>query len=495
MEIDWLEGRARVTPEELAIKDSESNEIWTYQNLNSRAINLANHLIEAGVKKGERVALIAPNHICYFDFFFACAKIGAIFVPINWRLSAYEIERVLRDCKPSLIGMVEECQSALLERLTYPHLLIDCEDYQKLLSKPTTDKIFCEVGLEDPLAILYTSGSTGYPKGVVLTHQTVIANAINTVISWNIKKSDITFTSTPMFHTAGLFALIIPILMVGGKVILYKKYEPDSAIKLIHTEECTVVFMVPTMYHSMIHSPLFAEFSFDSIDTFISGGAPCSRQIYQAFIKKGIHFKEAYGMTEAGPNNFFIDPAIAREKIGSVGKPFIFNEVKIVKDDFQEAGPDEVGEIVISGKHLFLSYWNNQTETKKVLLNGQYYTGDLGKYDKSGYFYIVGRKKEIIISGGEKIYPLEIENIIDEHPAVNEKVVVGLQDEKWGEMIVAMVSVKQEHFLTEKELQLFCAQKLARFKLPRKIVFVDKLPKNHSGKIDKKRVIEICQKA
>ncbi len=492
MGTDWLEGRARITPNRRAVKDNDTRECWTYRQLNTRAYNLASHLLSIGVNKGDRVVLFSPNHISYFDFLFACTKIGAIFVPINWRLCRHEIESILEDCSPKCIALPMEKEYEV-SNYSYHKIFINSEEYDLLLNKTISHMPFETVKEEDPAVILYTSGSTGKPKGVLLLHRMLLSNAYNTILSWNIKETDVTLTITPMFHTAGLFALTIPILMSGGQAVIIRKYDANETIQLINDEKCTLLFMVPTMYHIMIQSPLFSESNFNSMRTFISGGSPCPRSIYKAFEKKGLNFKEAYGMTEAGPNNFYIDPETARRKIGSIGLPMMFIEVKIILENGIEAEPEQIGEVVISGAHLFACYWNNLEETNKVLKDGQFHTGDLGKKDKDGYFYIVGRKKELIISGGENIYPLEIEHVLHEHPAVNENAVIGLPDEKWGEIVAAIVSLKPSYALQEEELKCYCREVLAGYKIPRKIFFVDKLPKNGAGKIDKKQIVEICR--
>lgn len=492
METDWLEGRARITPNRTAAKDSDTNVCWTFKQLNTRAINLASHLISNGIKKGDRVTLISPNHISFLDFLFACTKIGAIFVPINWRLSNHEIEKILEDCSPKFMAYTND-KVDLKYNSIHGKICIESTDYDLILNQANVHKPFGTIYEEDPACILYTSGSTGKPKGVLISHRTLLSNAFNTILSWNIKDSDITLTCTPMFHTAGLFALTLPILMMGGKVIILRKFEAEKAIHLINQEKCTHIFMVPTMYHLMVQSPIFSETNFPYMNIFISGGSPCPRNIYKAFEKRGIHFKEAYGMTEAGPNNFYIDPVTALKKIGSVGQPMIFNDVTIIKEQGKTADIDEIGEVVISGKHLFESYWNNQAETDKVLVDGQFFTGDLGKRDKDGYFYIVGRKKELIISGGENIYPLEIEHVLHDHPAVNENAVVGIPDEKWGEIVVAVISLKPSYSIHENELKNYCRKMLAGYKIPRKIYFIEKLPKNAAGKIDKKKITELCR--
>lgn len=490
-EIDWIESRARLTPDAEAIIDAVQNRKWTYAEVNERAVAIALWLKNKGVQKGERIALLSPNHIAYFDLLFACAKIGAIFVPLNWRLSIEELNYILNDCSPVLIGYHSQFNE-IIEQLD-----TDCENIL-CINDVKFEHVLEEKGIleenillseSDAVAIIYTGGTTGKPKGAVLAHRTILANAINTVISWNLTEKDVTLTSMPMFHTGGLNALSIPLLLVGGKLVITDSFDPVKAIDYINCYGCTVVLFVPTMYHMIFQTEEFNNSSFPSMKTFLSGGAPCPLEIYEVFKKKGIAFKEGYGLTEAGPNNFFIDPVIANEKRGSVGKPMLFNTIKIVDDNGREVEANEVGELLISGKHVFEKHWNNEEATKEAIQDGWLYTGDLVKKDDQGFCYIVGRKKDMIITGGENVYPLEVEHWLASHPDIQEVAVIGLPDEKWGESVTAFI-VSNFVFIPS-DLRDYCAQKLGKYKIPRQFIFLEELPKTHVGKIDKKRLKEM----
>ncbi|WP_075981494.1 acyl-CoA synthetase [Bacillus massilinigeriensis] len=487
-ELDWIENRARVTPDRVAVVDVESQRKWTYLEVNQRSMVAAKWLMLNGVTKGDRVALLSPNHISYFDFLFACGKIGAIFVPINWRLAVHEIEYILQDCSPKMIGYHSSFNEKMNEITSIQSICfqIDNEEYLD----QTVSELFAESECSelDPLAIIYTGGTTGKPKGVVLNHQSILWNGINTILSWNLTKDDTTLTYMPMFHTGGLNALSIPILMIGGKVIIANQFRPEESIFYLNEYKCSIVLLVPTMYHMLIETAEFKEQTIPTVRTFLSGGAPCQLEIYREFMRRGYEFKEGYGLTEAGPNNFFIDPNKVSEKLGSVGKPMLFNSVKIVREDGTEAAPDEVGELLLKGKHLFLNYWNNQNATQEAVQDGWLYTGDLAKRDQDGYFYIVGRKKEMIITGGENVYPLEVEHWIVQLPQVDEVAVVGLPDKMWGERVTAFIVLKQGGRLTFEELMEHCSKKLGRYKIPKEMIIIEELPKTHVGKIDKKQL-------
>ncbi|SEM21845.1 fatty-acyl-CoA synthase [Mesobacillus persicus] len=483
-ELDWLENRTRLSPEAVALIDAEENTTRTFAELNSRSQATANWLYEKGVRKGERIALLSPNHLSYFELLFACGKIGAIFVPINWRLSLEEVHFILTDCSPKLIGY----HSKFKEIFDNP-LFVNYETFQveRELRPKLNMAIVAEEPLDekDPLAIIYTGGTTGKPKGVVLSHQSILTNAVNTVISWNLTNDDTTLTYMPLFHTGGLNALSIPILLAGGKVVIASDYDPVKAITYLNHYQCTTVLLVPTMYHMMIETAEFKTSSFPSIKTFLSGGAPCPFEIYEAFKRKGLLFKEGYGLTEAGPNNFYIHPEEAGGKRGSVGKPMLFNTVKLQTEEGQEAGINEVGEILIQGKHSFEYYWNQPQATRETIKDGWIHTGDLAKKDEGGYFYIVGRKKDMIITGGENVYPLEVEHWLASHPQINELAVIGLPDQKWGEIVTACLVTKTNDKLSEEELRRYCSRKLGSYKVPKQFLFLEKLPKTHVGKIDK----------
>ena len=492
--MDWLEQRASLTPRKKAMIDEENNKIWTYSELNGRASATANWLYSRGVRKGDRVALLSPNHISYFDLLFACGKIGAIFVPLNWRLSQYELSIILADCTPILIGIHQQFETLtpLLTNEGLSSFLVGEESYETIVSYPAKMAVMEPILETDALAMIYTGGTTGKSKGVVLSHRAVLWNAVNTIVSWSLSMDDTTITYLPMFHTGGLNALSLPILMAGGTVVIGDSFSGAKAVESLQRYRCTIVLLVPTMYHSLIHSKEFEASVFPDMKVFLSGAAPCPLQIYEAFYKKGLAFKEGYGLTEAGPNNFYISPKEAEIKRGSVGKPMLFNAIKLIKSEGSEARTNEVGEILIKGKHSFSFYWNQEQATQETVKDGWIYTGDLAKRDEDGYFYIVGRKKDMIISGGENVYPLEIEHWLAGHLEINEAAVIGLPDEKWGERVTAFISLKNP--IEDDELKRYCESKLGSYKIPKQFIRLKELPKTHVGKIDKNKLKEIGMK-
>jgi fatty-acyl-CoA synthase len=493
-ETDWLESRARLTPNRIAIVDGETGQRWNYLEMYERVSRITKHLYEVGIEKGDRVALLSPNHVCYFDLFFACRNLGAIFVPLNWRLSPYEIEYMLGNCSPKILAFHSECEDLATEAQVTHSMQVDGIKYEKIMSHNIEHPFNlypAELKESDPCTIIYTGGTTGKPKGVVLTNGSIFWNSVNTILSWNLTMQDITLTYLPMFHTGGLNALSMPILHSGGTVVIACEFEVEKTIQLLNQEKCTIVLLVPTMYHMLVQSRRFLEAEFPTVQTFLSGGAPCPHTIYQAFEEKGLQFKEGYGLTEAGPNNFYIEPNHSRKKRGSVGKPMFYNQIKLAGDDGNEVRTGDVGEILIQGGHVFDHYWNNPQATAETIVNGWLNTGDLATRDADGDYYIMGRKKDMIITGGENVYPLEVEHLISQHPAVKETAVFGLPDHKWGEMVTAVIVLREGMTLDENELIEYCSRKLGRYKIPKKTIIVDELPKTPVGKIDKKEMQKI----
>ncbi|WP_245804772.1 acyl-CoA synthetase [Halobacillus hunanensis] len=488
--LDWLNDRARLFPDDEAIVEAKTGQSWTFRQINKRAEHLAAFLQAQHITKGDRVALLSPNHISYFDFLFACTKIGAVFVPMNWRLSEQELQYILRDASPKVVAVHEQFSEMSVHMAKeYSVLLLSGNDYLSKMTEYPQELRVPTREEHEPLAMIYTGGTTGKPKGAVLSHRSILWNAINTIISWNIVKEDRTLTCLPMFHTGGLNALSLPVLLMGGTVIISEKFDPDQAARDLQRYRCTIVLFVPTMHHLLVQTPFFQQAEYPDMKVFLSGGAPCPLAIYKHYVQKGLKFKEGYGLTEAGPNNFYISPEDAQTHIGSVGKPMMFNQVRIVDPNNGDQPPGEVGELLLYGDHTFEYYWNNPEETRLSFQNEWLHTGDLARQDEDGFIYIVGRKKEMIISGGENIYPLEIEHWLLSQPNVNEAAIVGIPDDKWGERVVAYISLKDSTNCIEP-LKEGCRENFAGYKVPKQFHVLDELPKTDVGKIDKQSLVK-----
>ncbi|RMF62605.1 MAG: long-chain fatty acid--CoA ligase, partial [Calditrichaeota bacterium] len=324
------------------------------------------------------------------------------------------------------------------------------------------------------------------PKGAVLTHGNMTWNSVNTITSWGLTAEDSAPLQLPLFHIGGPNIFMLPLVHVGGTTILCKAFDVDQTFDLIEGGQITLFVGVPTMYVMMQQHERWASADFSKLKLVISGGAPCPLPVMQRFWDKGVDFKLGYGLTEACGNNFWLPPEDVRRKPGSVGFPNFHLDIKIVRDDGTPCDANEEGELLIRGPHITPGYWNNPEETAKVIRDGWLHTGDIARQDEEGYVYIVGRSKEMFISGGENVYPAEIESVLHSHPAVAEAAVIGVPHEKWGEVGKAFVVLRSGQSLTEEQLQTYLAERLAKYKVPRHVEFVTSLPKTAIGKLDKK---------
>ena len=484
----WIYKRAALSPTKIALIDSNTGEEWSYNALINHIAKWAHYFTQKEYKKGDRIVVISQNRIELFAILFACALKGILYVPLNFRLSSVELAYILEDCEPVLI-IHDESHEQISNKFKQVELLLISDIPDSTAQQTPYNSNWIS---SDPWLIIYTGGTTGKAKGVVLSFEAVNWNAINTIVSWGLNDSDCTLNYMPMFHTGGINALCIPILMAGGTVVTGSQFHAEEAVHALNTYKTTLSLFVPTMYQSMLETEYMKTSSFPTVKAFLSGGAPCPHSIYNSFEKKGLLFKEGYGLTEAGPNNFQIDPKIAQKKKGAVGKCMQFNEVKIVNAAGEICRTNEVGELYIAGKHLFTGYWNNEIETSKVFADGWLKTGDLAKVDEDGDYFIVGRKKELIISGGENVYPQEVEQCLILYPNVREAAVIGVEDEKWGECVTAFVSCLQNQDGLEQDLISFCKHTIGSYKTPKKIFILEELPRTVVGKIDKKRLLELA---
>lgn len=497
---DWLGKREQLTPDRLALIDAAENKRYTYRELNRRANRLANYLRrELRLAKGERAAILAMNCIQHLDLFFALGKIGGIFVPLNYRLAASELARILGDSRPRVLIYGQEFKEtveALGETCDIEHRVaigqgLPCSSrYEEIMAgSPDVPPEETELGLDDPYAILYTGGTTGLSKGVVLSHGMILWNSVNTILR-DLAPRDVSLAHAPLFHTGGLNVYTVPLFHLGGTVVLMRAWDVEQAIDLIERERITVMFAVPTQWRMMLESPRFQSADFSSVRFFVTGGAPCPLSIIEAFRRKGVILKQGYGLTEVGPGCFALDPEDAFRKAGSIGRPNFHIDARIVDESGREVGVNRIGELILRGPSVCSGYWNDPQATAEAMRDGWFYTGDLARVDEEGCFYIVGRKKDMFISGGENVYPAEVENILNSHPQVVEAAVIGVPDEKWGEVGMAFVVPRPGEKLNCDELVEFCRGKLAKYKVPRYFEIVDELPKNQAGKVVKSALRE-----
>ncbi len=484
---DWVERIARLEPGREAVRIDETGEKISYGRLSERILSAEAWLREDhGVGLGDRVAVLARNRVEFLDLFFACARLGAIMVPLNWRLSADEVGFVMGHSEPRLL--VEEGDLAPLVAATgATRVGLPAEGGPWLGRAGEAGRDLAEAADDLALMILYTSGTTGRPKGAVLTHGSVHANSVQTSLSWDLSGSDSTLTHAPFFHAGGWHVLTTPLLHRGGRMVLARNFDATRTLDLIASDRLTLLFAVPTMFEMMRESPRFATADLGSLRFAISGGAPCPEGVSRAFLERGVRFKQGYGLTEAGPNCFAISLADAAKWPASVGFPIHGVRIRVVDGEGKDAPRGEVGELLLRGPHVFSGYWKDPGATAKTLKDGWLHTGDLVRQDPEGRVSIVGRSKEMFISGGENVYPAEIERVLLTHPKVKSAAVVAMPHPKWGEVGRAFLVVEGGELPTS-ELEEHCRAALARYKVPKRFEVLPAMPLTASGKIAKEEL-------
>lgn len=498
---DWLDKRAKLSPNRVGVYDAINDRELTYRQWNAVANQTANFLRSLGVQKGDRVSVYATNCLEYLDILFACGKIGAIQHNMNWRLTVNELVGIVNDAAPDVLiysadwrdqvnQLIPQIPSvkhyvALTEKAQPEHL-----SFNERQNFPDTLDDRPEQLPDEPWAIYYTGGTTGLPKGAIMTHANAAWNCVNTVTSWGITSDIVAMLQLPLFHIGGAHIFCMPGVHVGGKTIVCKEFDIEQTYDMIDNAGITHFIGVPTMYLMMQQHPRWETADFSRLKLVISGGAPCPMPIVEKFWKRGIDFKTGYGLTEAPANNFWLPAEDVRRKPGSVGFPIFHIDMKIVTPEGTICAADEPGELLIRGPHVIPGYWNRPEATQESIVDGWLHTGDLARRDSEGYFYIIGRSKDMIISGGENVYPAEVESIMHAHPAVADAALIGVPDEKWGEVGRAVIALKPGQSLTEAELLNFMRERLAKYKLPKSVIFLPELPKTAIGKLDKKVLVK-----
>ncbi|MFW6063884.1 MAG: acyl-CoA synthetase, partial [Chloroflexota bacterium] len=491
---DYLARRAIYSPQKTAIVDAGKSPArrLTYAELNERANRLANWLKEeAGVSFGARVAILARDGVEHLDTFFACSKLGAIHTALNWRLHWRELANILAHTSPTVLiysddfrGAVESiCDDDGGHSLTHLlHLdgdgIAGSRRFEAALSSASAAPVSEEaVNKETVAALIFTGGTTGLPKAAQISHRMIAWNTLNTVIH-DLHHDDVYLNVFPMFHTGGLFVYTLPQVILGGTTILVRAFDPQQVLSLIEAEQVTVFAGVPAMYQMLTQADNWETANLSSLRFCTSGGAPLPVPLVKKYTReKGVRFKQGFGMTEFGPGIFALAPEDAIEKAGSIGRPNFYVDARVVDDDNRPLGPGQVGELVLKGPSLCSGYYGDpQAAGEAVDEEGWFHTGDLAQYDEGWYFYIVDRKKDMFISGGENVYPAEIEKVLYEHPAVHMCAVIGVPDERWGEIGLACVVLKPDATASEEQLLAHTRDHLASFKVPKRVEFMESLP-------------------
>ncbi|MEZ4452437.1 MAG: long-chain fatty acid--CoA ligase [Nannocystaceae bacterium] len=502
---DWLGRRERLSPSAIALHDGADGPALTYRQWNRQVNRSARLLAGLGLQRGDRLAVLAKNSIAYLDLFFACQKLGAILQALNWRLAHRELAAILEGGAPTIVaydrdfagaiaGLRAEGAAGLAGVAAY--LAIDGAalshpDDVPLARRDREDDApppAIEVTADDPWVLCYTGGTTGTPKGAVLTHGTITWNAIGTVASWGLRADDVAILNAPLFHTGGLNVFTAPLVFCGGASIVCREFDAGEVLELCDRRGVTLFFGVPTMFSALLQHPRIDAVDLSRLRILISGGAPCPLPIFEAFWARGAPFSSGYGLTEAGPNNFWLPPEEVKRRPGSVGAPLMHVDLRIVDEAGDEVAADTVGELWLRGPHVCAGYWGHPEASAAAIQGGWLHTGDLCRRDADGYVTIVGRRKDMFISGGENVYPAEVEGVLAGHPEVLEVAVIGVADPHWGEVGRAFVVARPG--LDPAALLAWARERLARYKVPKAAVIVDALPRTGAGKIDKKRLAE-----
>lgn len=484
----WIEKRARLHPERIAII-TEKEEV-SYLSLEQRVTKTAAYFIhELGVTKGDRIAILSQNRLEYVVLLFAIAKLECVAVPLNIRLKPNELLFQLKDsqtaylfAEESFLEMAFSLQEDSDVKEVLPIESINDIEPHKQVSIDTVNE-------NTPYIICYTSGTTGTPKGAVLTQANMFWNAVNNSLAINLTSEDRTIVLLPLFHIGGIGLFALPTLFTGGTIIIAGKFEPSKVLAMIEDHQVSVVMGVPTIHAALLGCPAFQSTNLNSVRWFYNGGAPCPHEMIKAFTDKGFLFGQGFGMTETSPTIFMLSKEDAARKIGSIGKPVLFSEYQLVDNEGKKVRSGAVGELVVRGPNVMKEYWNRPEATKQTIQDGWLFTGDLAREDDEGFLYIVGRKKEMLISGGENVYPLEIEQVINQLTGVSEVAVVGVQDKMWGEVPAAFVVKNEGAALSQEEIIEHCSHLLAKYKVPKIVEFLDELPKNATGKIQKTQLL------
>lgn len=494
---DWLSKWAQYTPNKLFLKEYNRKAEWSYSDFENRTRALAVFLTkELKVKERERIAVYSKNRTEYVQLFLACIKVGAILVPLNFRLTPRELDILLNDADPAIVFYEEDYaeQVKKLEAIKNVRGLHPIDAITKYLFSPVeqTDfappKLFTE---NDPVMILYTAGTTGLSKGVIINHRMLFWNAVNTGLRLDLNSQDHTQSYAPFFHTGGWNVLFTPFLLHGASHTILQSFDAEVILRLMECEKTTILFGVPTMLQLMSDLEYFKQADLSSLRYAIVGGAPMPIPLINIWHEKGVAIRQGFGLTEVGPNCFSLHQDDAIRKKGSIGFPNFYIEAKVVREDGTECGVNETGELWLRSPVVTPGYWRKEKETKESITDGFFHTGDLVRKDSEGFYYVVDRKKNMFISGGENVYPAEIEKFLYTNAAVKEVAVIGVPDERWGEVGKAYIVVKDNSELTEEKIRNFCLAGLAKYKIPKYFVFVNEIPKTDAGKINRIKLLEM----
>ena len=500
---DWISSHADRTPEQTALVNTATGEELTYEKFDERASRFAEFLTgELGVGSGARVAILSRNSTAYVEMLYGCAKARALYVALNWRLAPPELEYIVDDADPTVLlydPAFSETVETLRDTVDVDHYVALSDPVSASAGELVSEKDWhYEEALDtatgrrrempsrdrtDTWGLLYTSGTTGRPKGVRQTFDMVLYNYLNIGLSIELTSTDTTLNVLPFFHTGGLNLYTNPTLIVGGAALVQPEFDPTRTLDVLE-DRATVFFGVPAIYRALYEESGFDSDALSSVRSWSTGGAPMPVSLIESYAEEGIVVRQGMGMTETGPTLFLIDRERALEKAGSIGQPAPFVDIRIVDSDGEDVEDGDTGELLVRGPGVTPGYWENPEAQEEAFTDDWLHTGDVARRDEDGYVFLVDRMKNMFISGGENVYPAEIEVVLDDHPGVTEAAVVGVPDEEWGQVGKAFV-VRAEETLTDDDVLAFCSERLASYKVPASVEFLDELPRNAAGKVER----------
>ncbi|ALG85474.1 acyl-CoA synthetase [Gordonia phthalatica] len=487
-------------PHRVALIDAANGAELTFEDLDLRTNALADVLRGMGIGKGDRVALVTLNSPQMLEVIFAVAKLGGVAVPINCRLQAPEVQYILGDSGARVVFSSPQTATVVAAAVDGTDVaeIIEIPSgeqrtagepsrYEELITGGDTERAEADVAPDDLAMLMYTSGTTGFPKGAMLTHANHHWNAINNLVAVEgVGPRDISLAGAPLFHIGALGIFSLPLLYGGGTTVVLETFTPDAWLAAVERHRVTVAFAVPAMWAAIDAALAESETDLSSLRFGLCGGAPCPVVLIESLTRRGVRFAEGFGLTETAPIACVLDIEDTVRFAGSVGKPALHVDLKVADAQGAEVPRGTIGELLVRGPNVFVGYWNKPEASAEALRDGWFFTGDLATCDDAGYYRIVDRKKDMIVSGGENVYASEVEQVMHRHPAVGEVAVIGIPDDKWGESVTAVVAVKPDAEVSEADLITWTREQIAHFKSPRAVHFVDALPRTATGKILKR---------
>ncbi|WP_440120605.1 class I adenylate-forming enzyme family protein [Tenacibaculum sp. Ill] len=489
--LNWIAKWADYTPNKVALTSYDTNESYTYSSLDTYADKLVVKFTKMGLEEGDRVAVLAEHGLAFIVLFVACQRMGVVLVPLNYRLSISELQRLVSDCTPSLF-IYSKSFTDKVEGLELGETSTLLMNDVKYFYQSKTIKILkreYKIKEDSPLFIFYTSGTTGDPKGVVYTNKMLFWNSLNTSMQLGITFRDSTLNTLPPYHTSGWNVFVTPLLHKGGHIGMLEKFDAEKVLCLLELNKMSLFLALPTMLLMMQKTTVFKKVGLQELRYIISGGEKVPPELVSYWKqKKNIYIRPGYGLTEAGPSITSLHHKMAALKPNSIGKPNFYLDTKIVDEKGKEVGVNEVGELCIRGEIVTPGYWNNSVKTSNNIKKGWLFTGDYVYKDEDGYLYVKGRKNDMYISGGENIYPQEIEAHLESLNEIKKAVVLSVKDKKWGETGIAFVTVVNKNITVEK-VRLQLKKTLASYKHPKYIFFLDEIPLTSVGKVSRKDLL------